>query len=47
MQRVKFKAMKDGSKDDYLLLDKLEKEYIAGTADRIIKYLKESNVFFH
>ena len=41
MQRVKFKAMKDGSKDDYLLLDKLEKEYIAGTADRIIKYLKE------
>ena len=32
--------MKKGSKEDYLLLDKLEKKYIAGTADRIIKFLR-------
>ena len=32
--------MKNGTKEDYLFLDKLEKKYIAETADRIIKYLK-------
>ena len=32
--------MKDGSKEDYLLLDKYEKEYIDGTAgERIIKFM--------
>jgi predicted HD phosphohydrolase len=31
--------MKNGSKEDYLFLDKLEKEYVSKTADRIIKYL--------
>ena len=35
--------MKHGSKEDYLLLDKYEKEYIAGTADRIIKFLENYN----
>ncbi len=39
MKKVKFTEMKNGSKDDYLLLDKYEKEYIDKTADRIIKYL--------
>ena len=40
MKKVKFTEMKKGSKEDYLLLDKLEKKYIAGTADRIIKFLR-------
>ncbi len=40
MKKVKFTEMEKGSKEDYLLLDKLEKKYIAGTADRIIKFLK-------
>ena len=31
--------MKNGSKEDYLLLDKHEKEYIEGTADRLIKFM--------
>ena len=33
--------MKDGTKDEYLFLDKLEKEYISGTGERIIKYLRQ------
>ena len=41
MKKVGFTEMKNGSKEDYLLLDKFEKKYIAGTADRVIKYLKE------
>ena len=32
--------MKHGSKEDYLLLDELEKKYISETGDRIIKYLE-------
>ena len=31
--------MKDGSEEDYLLLDKHEKKFIEGTADRIIKFM--------
>ena len=31
--------MKNGSKEDYLLLDKHEKKYIEGTADRILKFM--------
>ena len=31
--------MKDGTKEDYLLLDKHEKKYIEGTADRLIKFM--------
>lgn len=33
--------MKNGSKEDYLLLDKLEKKYITKTGDRIINYLQK------
>ena len=35
--------MKNGSKEDYLLLDKHEKKYINGTADRIIKFMSGLN----
>ncbi len=31
--------MKDGTKEDYLLLDKYEKKYIKGIADRLIKFI--------
>ena len=40
MKHVKFKQMKDGDKEDYLLLKKLEDKYVEGTADRIMKTLK-------
>ena len=40
MKTVKFTQMKDGSKEEYLLLDEYEKEYINGTADRILKFMK-------
>ena len=33
--------MKNGSKEDYLLLDKHEKKFIEGTADRIIKFIRD------
>ena len=33
--------MKNGSKEDYLLLDKHEKKFIEGTADRIIKFISD------
>ena len=41
MKKVKFTQMKDGTMEDYLLLDKLEKEFIKKTPDRILKYLSE------
>ena len=31
--------MKDGTKEDYLLLEKHEKKFIEGTADRLIKFM--------
>ena len=31
--------MKNGSKEDYLLLEKHEKKFIEGTADRILKFM--------
>ena len=40
MKKVNFKEMKKGSKEDYLLLDKYEKKFIEGTADRILKALE-------
>ena len=43
MNKVSFKQMKDGTKDDYLLLDRHEKKYIEGTADRIIKFMSGLN----
>ena len=39
MTTVNFTEMKNGSKEDYLLLDKYEQKYIDGTADRILKFL--------
>ena len=39
MEKVKFKQMKDGTKEEYLLLDKHEKKYIQGTADRLINFM--------
>ncbi len=39
MDLVKFVQMKDGTKEDYLLLEKHEKKYIEGTADRLIKFM--------
>tara|TARA_Y100001970_G_scaffold272327_1_gene368905 strand:- start:1596 stop:2150 length:555 start_codon:yes stop_codon:yes gene_type:complete len=40
MTKVSFKEMKQGTKDDYLLLDKHEKKFIKNTADRILNYMK-------
>ena len=39
MKEVSFIQMKDGTKEDYLLLNKHEKKYIEGTADRLIKFM--------
>ena len=39
MERTKFTQMKDGTKEDYLLLEKHEKKYIEGTANRLIKFM--------
>ena len=39
MKSVNFTEMKNGSKEDYLLLDKHEKKFIEGTADRLIKFM--------
>ena len=39
MATAKFVQMKDGTKEDYLLLEKHEKKYIEGTADRLIKFM--------
>ena len=43
MKRVNFKQMKYGTKEDYLLLDKHEKKYIEGTADRILDFMSSLN----
>jgi predicted HD phosphohydrolase len=43
MTTVKFTEMKNGSKEDYLLLDKYEKDYINGTATRILKFMSGLN----
>ena len=40
MEKVKFKQMKEGSKEEYLLLNKLEKKFIEGTANRILKTMQ-------
>ena len=39
MKKVSFTEMKHGTREDYALLDKHEKEYERKTADRILKYL--------
>ena len=40
MKTVNFTQMKDGTKDEYLLLDGYEQEYVNGTADRILNFMK-------
>ena len=40
MKTVKFTEMKLGTKEEYLLLDKYEQDYINGTADRILNFMK-------
>ena len=39
MKKVNFTEMKNGTKEDYQLLEKYEKSFERQTADRIIKYL--------
>ena len=46
MKTVKFNEMKDGDKEDYLLLQQMEEEYVADTSDRIIKVLKNLDSSF-
>ena len=43
MEKVKFNQMKDGTKEEYLFLDKHEKKYIEGTADRLLKFMSGLN----
>ena len=38
---VSFTAMADGTREDYQLLDRLEDEFAAGTADRVLAHLRE------
>ena len=39
MKKVSFTEMKYGTKEDYLFLEKHEKNYVNKTADRILKYM--------
>ena len=39
MKKVNFTEMKNGSKEDYKLLEKYEKNFERKTADRLLKYL--------
>ena len=39
MKKVSFTEMKNGTRDDYKLLEKLENQYERKTADRILDYL--------
>ena len=39
MKKVSFTEMKNGTKEDYQLLEKYEKDFERKTADRILKYL--------
>ena len=39
MEKVNFTQMKDGTKEEYLLLNKYEKKYTESTADRILKFM--------
>ena len=40
MKKVSFTEMKNGTKEDYLFLDKHEKDFADKTADRIIKFME-------
>ncbi len=39
MKKVSFTEMKHGTKEDYLFLEKHEKNYVNKTADRVLKYM--------
>ena len=39
MSQVKFTEMKNGSKEDYLLLDKHEKKFAKNTGERLLKFM--------
>ena len=39
MRKVQFTQMKDGTKEDYFLLEKHEKKFIEETPSRILKYM--------
>lgn len=39
MEQVKFTQLKDGDQEDYALLDRLERTYTEGTADRLLETL--------
>ena len=39
-QTVSFNHMKDGTKEDYELLERLEKPYLSLTADRLLDELR-------
>ena len=41
MKKVSFTEMKHGTKEDYLFLDKHEKNFASKTADRIIKFMSK------
>ena len=43
MKTVNFTEMKNGTKEEYLMLDEHEQNYISGTADRIIKFMSRLN----
>tara|TARA_Y100000741_G_scaffold337130_1_gene296238 strand:+ start:27 stop:584 length:558 start_codon:yes stop_codon:yes gene_type:complete len=43
MKKVSFTEMKHGTKEDYLLLEKHEKEFERRTADRILKFMSSLN----
>ena len=40
MDKVKFTAMKDGTKEDYDLLSSYEEGFVEGLPDRVLKFLK-------
>ena len=40
MKKVSFTEMKNGTKEDYLYLDKHEKKYVNDTPDRILKFME-------
>ena len=43
MKKVSFTEMKNGTKEDYLLLEKHEKDFERKTADRILKFMSSLN----
>ena len=43
MKKVSFTEMKNGTKEDYVLLDKHEKDFERKTADRILKFISSLN----